>query len=108
LRTGLWTALAVLTIAALSSPGLSAPACATEIVEVYPSVAGVVVRVPEVGVRVREGDDLVLVRTATSPQAVTARATADGIVVEVLVRPGDTITLEMVSRRAVLVRICKG
>ncbi|MDR5695555.1 MAG: hypothetical protein QN198_04060 [Armatimonadota bacterium] len=108
MRAATWTALAVLAIATLPASGLSAPACATEIVEIYPSVAGVVVKVPEVGARVREGDDLVFVRTSTNPQAVTARATVDGTVLEVLVKPGDIITLEMVSRRAVLVRICKG
>ncbi len=70
----------------------TAPTAAKPIVDVRATIRGEVMAegLAKPGDDVSEGDALVHVRTRTG-RAVAARATVDGRVVEVLVRPGSTI-----------------
>lgn len=91
-------ALLILVAAAVAS---AAPRAA--LLEVKSSLAGIVLadELVEVGVQVSDGQPLVYVRTAlTGTKSVAARAPRDGVVREVLVRPG-----QRVERGDVVVRL---
>jgi biotin carboxyl carrier protein len=86
-----WTVLVIpVAVAALATAAVPGPVKA--LVDVRATLRGEVVAegLARVGDEVSEGDPLVYVRTATG-RAVAARATVDGRVVEVLVRPGTVI-----------------
>ena len=59
---------------------------------------GQVVKVVTQGTAVREGDALVQVDTLTGP-VTAARATTDGVVVEILVKAGDFIKIDDIVAR---------
>lgn len=84
----IWLALAV---AALGM-SVAAPAGPKAVVEVKATLKGEVLAegLARVGDEVAEGDPLVFVKTQTG-RAVAARATVDGRVAEMLVRPGTVI-----------------
>jgi biotin carboxyl carrier protein len=79
----------VLCVGALAVTGTAAPKAA---VDVKATLRGEVLAegLAKVGQEVSEGDPLVYVRTPTG-SGVAARATVDGRVLEVLVRPGTII-----------------
>lgn len=90
--------LVLVLVACLTAGGSAAPA----VLDVKASLAGVVLPdgIVALGVQVDDGEPLVYVRTATEPRAVAATAPRDGVVKEVLVRPGQRI-----ERGAVIVRL---
>lgn len=61
-------------------------------------LSGQVVNQVTLGTAVREGDILVQVNTLTGP-VTAARATTDGVVVEVLVKAGDFIKIDDIVAR---------
>lgn len=61
-------------------------------------LCGEVVNIVTAGTAVREGDALLQVKTLTGP-VTAARATTDGIVVEVLVKAGDFIKINDIVAR---------
>ncbi len=90
--------LVLVVVALLAAGGTAGPA----VMEVKASLAGIVLAegTVEVGATVEDGQPLVYVRTATQPRAVAATAPRDGVVREVLVRPGQRI-----ERGDVIVRL---
>lgn len=93
--------LILVTMTALAASALAAPSA--DVVEVKSSLAGLVLAddLVEVGERVEDAQALVYVRTAlTGLRSVAARAPRDGVVAEVLVRPG-----QRVERGDVVVRL---
>ncbi|MBI3998393.1 MAG: DUF2118 domain-containing protein [Armatimonadetes bacterium] len=85
---GLWLLVAI----AVGMLGGAAAAAPKQVVDVKATLRGEVVPegLSKVGDDVSEGDPLVYVKTQTG-RAAAARATVDGRVVEVLVRPGSMI-----------------
>ncbi|MBI4278090.1 MAG: hypothetical protein HY660_06500 [Armatimonadetes bacterium] len=94
--------IAVLSVA-LAAPAAPGQTCPT-IEEVRSSLTGEVLAdgLVRLDARVREGDPLVFVRTATKPREVAARAKVSGTVIDVLVRPQQIITLG-----TAVARICR-
>lgn len=93
--------LVLVTMVALGASAIAAPQA--DVVEVKSSLAGIVLAddLVEVGVRVEDAQPLVYVRTAlTGLKSVAARAPREGVVREVLVRPG-----QRVERGDVVVRL---
>lgn len=93
--------LILVTMAALGVSAVAAPRA--DVVEVKSSLAGLVLAddLAEVGDRVEDAQALVYVRTPlTGLRSVAARAPRDGVVREVLVRPG-----QRVERGDVVVRL---
>lgn len=93
--------LVLVTMVALGASAIAAPQA--NVVEVKSSLAGIVLAddLVEVGVRVEDAQPLVYVRTAlTGLKSVAARAPREGVVREVLVRPG-----QRVERGDVVVRL---
>jgi biotin carboxyl carrier protein len=79
-------------IAFLALSAAAAAALPPGLMDIRATIAGKVLEegLVQAGDAVRDGDPVVWVRTAAGPAA-AARASADGVVVEVLVRPGDVI-----------------
>lgn len=93
--------LVLVTMVALGASAIAAPQA--DVVEVKSSLAGIVLAddLVEMGVRVEDAQPLVYVRTAlTGLKSVAARAPREGVVREVLVRPG-----QRVGRGDVVVRL---
>lgn len=93
--------LVLVTMLALGASAIAAPQA--DVVEVKSSLAGIVLAddLVEMGVRVEDAQPLVYVRTAlTGLKSVAARAPREGVVREVLVRPG-----QRVERGDVVVRL---
>lgn len=82
------TTLGLLAVALLATAVGAAP----QLRDVKATLTGEVLEegLVKAGDRVRDGDPLVYVRTVAG-RAVAARAPADGVIVEVLVRPGQVI-----------------
>lgn len=83
-----WPVVA-LVLLALATAALAAPAPDPNLVRA--TIGGVVVEVVAAGDVVEEGAPLVVVRTATKPQEVAARAPRNAVVAEVLVPVGERI-----------------
>ncbi len=94
-RTGV---LVLVVVAVLAAGGTAGPA----VMDVKASLAGIVLAegIVEVGATVVDGEPLVYVRTTTQPSTVAATAPRDGVVREILVRPGQRI-----ERGDVIVRL---
>ncbi|MBI2123127.1 MAG: biotin attachment protein [Armatimonadetes bacterium] len=93
--------LVLVTMVVLGANAIAAPQA--DVVEVKSSLAGIVLAddLVEMGVRVEDAQPLVYVRTAlTGLKSVAARAPREGVVREVLVRPG-----QRVERGDVVVRL---
>lgn len=93
--------LVLVTMVALGASAIAAPQA--DVVEVKSSLAGIVLAddLVEMGVSVEDAQPLVYVRTAlTGLKSVAARAPREGVVREVLVRPG-----QRVERGDVVVRL---
>lgn len=93
--------LVLVTMVALGASAIAAPQA--DVIEVKSSLAGIVLAddLVEMGVRVEDAQPLVYVRTAlTGLKSVAARAPREGVVREVLVRPG-----QRVERGDVVVRL---
>lgn len=93
--------LVLVTMVVLGASAIAAPQA--DVVEVKSSLAGIVLAddLVEMGVRVEDAQPLVYVRTAlTGLKSVAARAPREGVVREVLVRPG-----QRVERGDVVVRL---
>lgn len=93
--------LVLVTMGALGASAVAAPQA--DVVEVKSSLAGIVLAddLVETGVLVEDAQPLVYVRTAlTGLKSVAARAPREGVVREVLVRPG-----QRVERGDVVVRL---
>lgn len=89
MKTSVILTIAIVLGAALASPAAPAPA---QIREIKATLTGEVLEdgLKRPGDEVRDGDPIVWVRTVTG-RAVAARAPLDGVIVEVLVRPGQVI-----------------
>lgn len=92
--------LVMVILAVMSTAGVAAP---VELIDVKTTLAGIVMAddLVKVGDRIEDGQPLVYVQTAlTGSKSIAARAPREGVVREVLVRPG-----QRVERGDVVVRL---
>lgn len=96
MRTMMWRGaagvlLAVIGFATAGAPGVSAQA----VIPVRAAISGEVLplQLAQVGQAVKQGDTLLFVRSATAGAVPAARSPADGLVTQMLVRPGDHVNI---------------
>lgn len=87
--------LVMLAAGALSAPGGTASAQTAPNVVVRSVISGQVLplQLAAVGQAVKLGDTLIFVRTSTGSASPAARATANGKIVQVMVRVGDFVNI---------------